>query len=312
MAERNFVTGATGVVGSYDVPELVRLGHHVTAVGRSPEKRARLSELGATAVASPSDAEGRISRALAIRALEGHGIVINLATHMPPSTTRMLLPWEWKENDRIRRDDSAAFVDAAIATGVRKFIQESFAPLYAAAGDQWIDESFPMRPARYNRTVLDAERSAARFTDAGRVGVVLRYGAFYGPDPLLRDMIGIVRKGWSPLPGRGDAFISSLAHEDAATATVTAALSDIAPAVYNVTDDEPLRRRDWVGTLAAAVGAPPPKLMPAWLTKLGGSSMELLSRSVRMSNARFKSATGWSPKYRSAREGLPLAARALG
>jgi nucleoside-diphosphate-sugar epimerase len=86
----------------------------------------------------------------------------------------------------------------------------------------------------------------------------------------------------------------------------------VATGVYNVTDDEPLRRTEWVRTLAAAAGAPPPKLMPAWLTKLGGSSMELLSRSVRMSNAKLESATGWSPKYRSARDGLPVAARALG
>jgi nucleoside-diphosphate-sugar epimerase len=312
MAERIFVTGATGEVGSHVVPALVQLGHEVTAVGRSPGKRDTLAKLGATAVPSPSDADGRISRALAIRALEGHTVVINLATHMPPSTTKMLLPWEWKENDRIRRDDSAAFVDAAIATGVRKFIQESFAPLYEDAGDQWIDESFPMRPGRYNRTVLDAERSAARFTEAGRIGVVLRYAAFYGPDPLLRDMIAIVRKGWSPLPGRSDAFISSVAHEDAAAATVAAATSDIAAGIYNVSDDEPLRRGDWVGTLADAVGAPPPKFMPLWLTKLGGSTMQLLTRSVRMSNAKLKGATGWSPKFRSAREGLPAAVHTLG
>ena len=309
MAERIFVTGATGVVGSHVVPELVRLGHHVTAVGRSEEKRAALIKLGADAVASPSDANGRISAALAAKVLEGHSIVINLATHMPPSTTKMLLPWEWKENDRIRREDSSAFVDAALAAGVRKFVQESFAPLYDDAGDQWIDESFPMRPARYNRTVLDAEHSAARFTEAGGVGIVVRYGAFYGPDALLKDMIGIVRRGWSPLPGRGNAFISSLAHEDAATATVSVAINNIAAGIYNVTDDEPLRRSEWVQTLARTVGAPPPKLLPTWVTKLGGSGMELLSRSVRMTNVKLKRATGWSPKFRSAREGLAEAAR---
>jgi nucleoside-diphosphate-sugar epimerase len=143
MPERVFVTGATGAVGSHVVPELVRLGYDVTAVGRSDAKRATLQKMGARAVASPADAHGRISTELAAKALAGHDVVINLATHMPPTTTRMLLPWEWRENDRIRRDDSAAFVDAAVAAGVTRFIQESFAPIYEDGGDRWIDESFP-------------------------------------------------------------------------------------------------------------------------------------------------------------------------
>lgn len=312
MRERVFVTGATGAVGSHVVSGLLGLGYGVTAVGRSQAKRESLANAGARAVVPPVDSNGRIVRSAAIAALEGHDVVINLATHMPPSGARMLLPWEWRENDRIRRDDSATLVDAAIAAGVHRFIQESFAPLYEDGGARWIDETFPMRPARYNRTVLDAEHSAARFTAAGRVGVVLRYAAFYGADELLAEMIKIVRKGWSPLPGAADAFISSIAHEDAGRATVAAVTAQVPAGIYNVTDDEPLRRADWVGVLAKAVGAPPPKMMPRWLTRVGGSGVELLSRSVRMSNAKLVKATGWSPRWRSAREGLAAAVKALG
>jgi nucleoside-diphosphate-sugar epimerase len=311
MTERIFVTGATGVIGSHVVPELVRLGYGVTAVGRSDAKRARLATMGAAAVPSPVDANGRIATALAAKALEGHDVVINLATHMPPTTTRMLLPWEWRENDHIRREDSAAFVDAAVTAGVRRFVQESFAPVYEDGGDRWLDETWPLRPVRYNRTVLDAEYSATRFTDSGRVGIVARFAAFYGADALLGDMIRIVRKGWSPLPGRTNAYISSVAHEDAARAVVALATGTLDAGVYNVSDDEPLTRAEWVGALAAAVGAPIPKFMPPWLTKLGGSTMELLSRSVRMTNAKLKRATGWSPRWPSAREGLVAAQRRL-
>jgi nucleoside-diphosphate-sugar epimerase len=45
---RIFVTGATGVVGRRVVPILIGTGHRVTAVGRSPEKRATLQQMGAT------------------------------------------------------------------------------------------------------------------------------------------------------------------------------------------------------------------------------------------------------------------------
>jgi hypothetical protein len=44
---------------------------------------------------------------------------------------------------------------------------------------------------------------------------------------------------------------------------------------------------------------------------MGGSTMELLSRSERMSNAKLKSASGWTLEWPSARAGLPAALRAL-
>jgi nucleoside-diphosphate-sugar epimerase len=311
MTERVFVTGATGEVGSRVVPELVRLGYRVTAVGRSEAKRALFAKTGATAVPSPSDGRGRISTPLALKALAGHSIVINLATHMPPSTTRMMLPWEWRENDRIRREDSAALVAAAMEVGVARFVQESFAPVYADGGDRWIDETSPVEPVSYNRTVLDAERSAERFTASGGVGIVTRFAGFYGPDHLMRDMVAILRKGWSPVPGPPNAYWSSCAHDDAASGVIAALQSSVPAGIYNVCDDEPLHRREWVETLARAAGAPMPKQMPAWLSKFGGSTLKLLSRSQRMSNAKLKRASGWSPKWKSARDGLPAAVQLL-
>lgn len=304
MPKRILVTGATGVVGIRAVPLLVDAGHDVTAIGRSPEKRAGLEALGARAVALDV-----FDRAAVRSALEGHDTVINLATHMPPSTFKMMLPSQWRENDRVRREGSAALVDAAIAAGVRCFIQESFAPVYEDGGDRWIDETWPMRPVPYNRTVLDAEGSAARFSASGATGIVLRFAGFYGPDPLLRDMVGVVKRGWSPLPGPAGAYCSWLSHEDAATAVVAAL--GVGAGTYNTCDDEPLTRRDWADVLASAAGAGPPRLMPRWLSSLGGKTMELLSRSLRMSNAKLKEASGWAPRWRSPREGLPAAVRAL-
>jgi 2-alkyl-3-oxoalkanoate reductase len=300
-----FLTGATGVVGVHVVPRLLSLGYSVTAIGRSDAKRAELTSAGARAIALDI-----FDRDAARKALRDHDAVINLATHMPPSATRMLLPWEWRENDRVRRDGSAALVDAALDAGVSRFIQESFAPIYEDGGDRWLDESWPVRPAPYNRTVLDAEASAARFTASERAGVVLRFAAFYGPDQILRDTLGVIKKGWSPLPGNGNAYWSSVAHVDAASATVAAL--DVPAGVYNVCDDEPLTRREWVNVAAVAAGVAPPRLLPHLLATLGGKSIELLSRSQRMTNAKLKAASKWAPKWRSARDGLPAAVKSLG
>ena len=46
-SEKIFVTGATGVVGARAIPLLVAQGHEVTAIGRTPDKRAQLQSLGA-------------------------------------------------------------------------------------------------------------------------------------------------------------------------------------------------------------------------------------------------------------------------
>ncbi len=300
------VTGATGVVGRLPVPRLVAARRDVVAVGRTPDKRTWLESMGARAVALDLFDGEAATRVLAEGGVE---VVVNLATHMPASVVRMMLPWAWRENDRVRREGSATLVDAALAAGVRRFVQESFAPVYEDGGDAWIDESWPVRPGPYNGTVLDAEQSTWRFTEAGGIGVVLRFAGFYGPDPFLGASVGAVKRGWSPLPGPGGAYWSAICHEDAASAA--AAALDVPAGVYNACDDDPAARSDFAATLAGAVGVAPPRSMPRWMNKVGGKSLELLSRSQRMSNAKLRRAAGWSPRWRSIREGIPAAVDAL-
>lgn len=291
-----FVTGATGVIGRRVVPLLVGAGHRVSAVARTPEQAAALTAAGATAV------QVDLFTAPEVRAaLRGHDAVVNLATHMPASSMRMFLPWAWRENDRIRKVASAILAAAAADAGVGRFIQESFA-VYPDCGDAWIHESVPIAPARYNRTVADAELAALRFGARGGVGIVLRFAGFYGSDSShLRDMVNLVRKGWAPLPGSPDAFYSSVSHDDAASAVV-AALGARA-GIYNVADDEPLRRREYADSLAAALGVAPPRFLPGWVTRVSGSLVELMSRSQRMLNVDLRCATGWAPRYPSVRAG---------
>lgn len=294
-----FVTGATGVVGLRAVPLMVQAGHEVTGVARTPEKAAALQRAGARPVrVDLFDADG------VRRALAGHDAVVNLATHIPRSTARMMLPWSWRENDRIRRQASAVLVDAALAAGAARFVQESFAPMYPDRGDQWIDEQVPPRPARYNRSTVDAERSAARFGEVGGAAVVLRFAAFYGPDAAhVPDLIRFTRMGMMPLPGAADAYFSSVSHDDAASAAV-AALA-VEGGTYNVADDEPLRRAELGQVFAVGLGVAAPRPQPAWMARMMGSMGELLSRSLRVSNRKFRQASGWAPRHPSLREGWP-------
>jgi nucleoside-diphosphate-sugar epimerase len=108
-------------------------------------------------------------------------------------------------------------------------------------------------------------------------------------------MLNVMRKGISPLPGDPSAFLSSLWQHDAATAVV-ASLS-VPAGTYNIVEDDPMRRGDWTRSLAAAAGIPVPKPIPAWMTALGGSMLRLMARSERISNRKFREASGWAPKY---------------
>jgi len=296
-----FVTGATGVVGRRAVPLLVAEGHEVTVMTR------RDGPLRAPWAGDVRTARADLFDPASLTpAVRGHEVVINLATHMPSSSFRMTFRRAWRTNDRVRREGSRNLVDAALAGGVERFVQESFAMTYPDRGDSWIDESVPLDPVTYNRTVVDAEQSARRFTAAGRTGVVLRFALFYGPDSrVLTGMLRVLRWGWVLVPGRSEGFISSLSHDDAATAVVHALRAR--PGEYNVTDDEPLRRREFFGALAALAGARTPRFPPRWMTPLFGDAGKLLARSVRLANTKFRRETNWTPRYRSAREGLAAA-----
>jgi nucleoside-diphosphate-sugar epimerase len=302
---RVFIAGATGVIGMRVVPMLVAAGHDVTGVCRTERKLTALQQLGARGIGVDLfDADG------VRRAVARHDVVINLTTAVP-SPARMLLPGAWRAMDRVRRQVSANLVAAALAgDSVGRLIQESFAPIYADAGDEWIDESSPVQPARYNRSVVDAESNAERITRAGRVGVVLRFGAFYGPgDPLVQQVVAAVRRGWFPLFGEPDGYYSFVAHEDAATA-VAAALG-VPAGIYNVVEQEPMRRRELAEGIAQLLGVRPPRFLPHWVARLAGSLGDTLGRSLRISNRKLEHASDWTPKHRTTLDGLGAILRPL-
>jgi nucleoside-diphosphate-sugar epimerase len=291
-----FVTGATGVLGRRAVPLLVAEGHEVTAVARSEEKAAAVRAAGATPVTVDLFDAGAVKEEVA-----GHEAVVNLATHIPP-TARAALPGAWRENERLRSTVPVHLVDAALATGAARYVQEALAFIYEDAGDAWVDEDSPVDGGSFNQGVHAAERQVARFTAAGGIGITLRFGLFHAADSeQTLQAISLARRGLAMTLGRPEAYLSIIEASDAARAVV-AALQ--APAgVYNVVDDEPLTRRAYADALGTALGRTKPlRLPPGVAARVGGSKTSLLARSERVRNDRFEAATGWAPAYPSARE----------
>src|SRR5207253_2692699 len=120
--------------------------------------------------------------------------------------------------------------------------------------------------------------------------------------PQTRQMADTARRRRSALIGPSRNYFASIYIDDAAAAVV-AALQ--APAgVYNVADDEPLALRDFMGAMTEAVGARRLRQLPGFLGPIAlGEVWTYLSRSLRVSSARLRSATGWTPQVPNARDG---------
>ncbi|HSU14791.1 NAD(P)-dependent oxidoreductase [Longimicrobium sp.] len=302
-----FVTGATGVLGRPVVRLLKAAGYRVRALSRSASNDAMLRRMGA------EPARGTLFDAAALGpAMAGTTAVLHLATRIPPRS-RSRAPGAWAENDRIRTEGTRALVDAALAGGVETLLYPGVCFVYADGGGAWIDaQTGEIEAGPLLASTLAAEAEVRRFAAAGRRGIVLRMGYFYAPEAeSTLDTLALARRGAAILAGPGDAFYPSIWVDDAAAA-VLAALRAAPAGVYDVVDDEPLTRRELARTVAEAAGRPFVVRPPVWLLKLaGGREAGFLARSQRVSNARFRAATGWAPAVRDAREGWQRVSDAL-
>ena len=155
---------------------------------------------------------------------------------------------------------------------------------------------------------LAAIRHVEEATTGYGEGLALRYGGFYGPGTSLGRggvHVDMIRARKFPIVGAGTGIWSFCHIDDAASATV-AAIERGAPGVYNIGDDEPAAVREWLPVLAAEIGAPPPRHVPAWLARplVGPQAMVLMLSARGMSNAKAKRELAWTPAYPSWRDGF--------
>lgn len=293
---RVFLLGGTGAIGGHALPALIAAGHDVSALVRTAEKAAVVAAQGAEPVVVSMFDASALSEGF-----RGHDAVVNLATSMPSMAT-FVFRRAWRSTERVRIEGSAAVVDAALAAGVPRLVQESVSMVYPDRGDAWIDEDIEPDPYPNASANLAAEASATRFREAGGSGIVLRLGLFYGPGARHSEQfLAMARHHVVPLIGHPESYLSSIHMVDGGTA-VAAALH-VPAGRYNVVDDEPLTKREYAQALALAAGKRPWVRGPGRLAFLLGDRMASLTRSMRVSNQRFREASGWQPRYPSAREG---------
>jgi nucleoside-diphosphate-sugar epimerase len=309
-----FVTGATGVLGRPVVAKLVEAGHAVTALSRSDRNDETITKLGAT----PFHGDLFDAEQLAL-GMAGCSAVLHLATRIPPAS-EMKSPTAWDDNDRIRRDGTAALVKAAEKTGtVDTVVYPSICFIYADGGaDTLSADSATIAAVPPVASTIDAEDCVTGFArektgGRGRRGIVLRFGAFYGPaSGDSRQMLAMARKGLA-LPLAPATTYKSMIWIDDAAAAVAAALDNAPGGVFDVVEDTPFTQAEAMTALAAAVGRSRLWRLPRWLLRFAvpGNLRAVLSRSQRVSAERFKAATGWAPSVPSQAEGWRRLAAAV-
>ena len=154
---RIYLAGASGVIGSRLVPLLVDAGYTVGAMTRSSEKAARLASLGAEPIVC--DVFDRGALTTAVRSFSPD-LVLHELTDLPDAVED--LPKAGLLNARIRVEGTRNLIDAMDGLDEPKIVAQSIA---------WTPDPGPGADAV---TSLEQAVLAAN-------GVVLRYGAFYGP-----------------------------------------------------------------------------------------------------------------------------------
>jgi len=301
------VSGASGAIGRFLIPQLVEAGHEVVGMTRRQDRADALSKLGARGVVVDGLDREAVRRVVLDAKPEA---VIDELTSLPRDYD-LRDPHLYDANDEIRAKGTPALHDAAREAGARRFVMQSVAFLYAPEGDWvktedarlWLDAPMPFR-----RSIGVLNDNEQRITgDPDVEGVALRYGFFYGPGTYYASDGSIaarVRKRQFPIVGKGTGMTSYVHLHDAATATVAAL--ERGRGIYNIVDDEPAPAREWLPAYAEAIGARRPLRIPAWLARMvAGGMIARLATDIRgASNARAKAELGWRPAYPSVRDGL--------
>ncbi len=233
------VTGASGFVGGYVVPELLAAGHRIVAVSRSEEAGARAAARAELATAA--GIEVRIADLLRAEtlppALAGVDAVVHLAA----------IPRDWnggRDLLAVNLGGTRNVVAAMQAGGVRRLVH---------LGALGVTD----RPdLHYGSSKAQAERVVA---ESGLDWTILKPSLLFGPrDGFFNILAGLVRTspGLVPVPGRGRARFQPLHAADLARC-VRLALErpDTAGSTYELGGPRVWSYREILGEVLRGLGA---------------------------------------------------------
>jgi nucleoside-diphosphate-sugar epimerase len=295
---RVFVAGASGAIGEPLIAELLKQGHSVVGMTTSETRAKILEGQGASAAIVDALDAAAVEAALKRSAAE---VVIDELTSLPKEQSEM--PKYAAGDTKLRIEGGGNLLRAAIATGVRRYLQQSSGFFLTAAEGSLANESAPMdlnaSPGVAASAWTYTELEARLFRSNAIEGVTLRYGFFYGPKTWYYpggSAADMVARQQYPIVGSGQGVSSFVHINDAAIATVEALTAEVG--VYNVVDDDPSPQNVWLPAFANFVGASmPPHVSEAEARAMAGDDAVYYATKLHgASNAKAKRILGWKPR----------------
>jgi nucleoside-diphosphate-sugar epimerase len=291
-----FVAGASGAIGQPLITELIRKGHTGAGMTHSEAGAKRLREYGVEVAIADAVDKGAVEAAL--RATNA-GAVIDELTSIPKTPSE--LPAYAERDKKLRIEGGGILHRAALACGVRRYIQQSSGFFLETKGalteeSSTLDVTASPLIAGYARMYAQLEQ---RVLESSIEGVALRYGFFYGPNTWYAPDGGTadqVRQQQFPVVEGGEAKWSFVHIEDAARATVAALTAD--PGRYVVVDDDPSPVSVWLPSFASSIGAPPPPFTTAEQAQevAGEDAVYYQTRLSGASNAKARRELDFTPR----------------
>jgi 2-alkyl-3-oxoalkanoate reductase len=295
---RVFVAGASGAIGEPLIAELLKHGHSVVGMTTSEERAKNLERQGAEALMA--DAFDAVALEKALQRSKPEAVIDEL-TSLPKEQSEM--PKYVAGDRKLRVEGGGNLFRAAIASGVRRYLQQSSGFFLKAAEGMLADESSPLdvnaSPGVAASARTYAELEARLFSSNAIESVALRYGFFYGPKTWYHPgeaAANMVMRQQNPVVGKGEGVSSFVHIQDAAVGTVAALTAE--PGVYNLVDDDPSPQAVWLPAFAKFVGAPaPPRMSEAEVKAIAGEdAVYYATRLSGASNAKAKRILGWKPR----------------
>jgi nucleoside-diphosphate-sugar epimerase len=276
---------------------------------RIQAKHPLLDELGAVPVLADALSPDQVAEAVARARREVIGHQLTALAGVMRYSERAAAT-----TNRLRTEGTDYLLSAGRAVGVRRFAAQGLATYgaYARSGGPVKSEEDPLdpTPAREMRANLAAMRHlekavlGARWTE----GIVLRYGAFYGPGTSLapgEESFEMIRKRKFPVVGDGGGVWSFIHVADAAEATV-AAVAHGSRGVYNVSTMTPPRSPSGCPRWHRRLGAKKPMRVPRFIGRLfaGEAGVVMMTDARGASNDRAKRELQCRPAHPSWRHGF--------
>jgi nucleoside-diphosphate-sugar epimerase len=178
----------------------------------------------------------------------------------------------------------------------QRFIYVSSSSVYGQSDGGWVDEDSATEPReKSGQVVLEAEQLLhAELPEA----MILRFAGIYGRGRLLRQKT--IAAG-EPIAGDADKWLNLIQVEDGAQAVLAAEQRGQPGHIYNICDDQPVRRRDFYTELARLLGAP----LPTFVAPRADQPMpphEQGNRRIR--NRRMREELGVALRYANYVDGL--------